>query len=480
MFEVETRGGFDQLRTNQVNAKTDDRSNEVKFQELISITQEAMQGLHVPGVAIGLIVGAEEYSTGLGVTSIENPLPVTPTTLFQIGSTTKTITSTCIFHLVEQGKLSLDDLVCKYIPNFKVKDAEASARVTIGHLLNHTSGWMGDYFTDTGAGEDALEKYVEKMADLEQLTPLGAIYTYNNAAFNVAGRVIEVITGKAYETAVREWVLDPLEMSNSFFFPGEVMLRRFVVGHVWKENEEKLIIARPWDMGRCEAACGGLVSDVQDQLRYARFHMGNGVTSNGERLLSSESLERMQTPGVMAGGDGWIGLNWFIEDIGGVRFVSHGGSTNGQQSAFWMAPEAGLALTVMTNLDQGGELNKKVTEWVREHYLGVVEEAPSPLNLPAEQLVEYLGSYTLSPTGCLFEIKPSPAGLIMSHTLGDYSSISDTPPDPIPPVKASLYSPDRFVFIEEPLRGAKGEFLRGLDGHVAWLRFGGRVMARQT
>ncbi len=452
-------------------------ANETKFQELVAFTQEAMQRLHVPGAAIGLYVDGEEYLAGLGVTSVENPLPVTPETLFQIGSTTKTVTTTALLRLVEAGRLSLDDKVRQYLPDFKVKDEAAAAGVTIRQLLNHTSGWIGDYFKDTGDGDDALEKYVASMADLDQATPLGALYTYNNAAFNVAGRVIEVITGKTYEAAIRELVLEPLGMTNSFFFPGEVMLRRFAVGHALREDTP--IVARPWEMNRCEAPCGGLVSDLHDQLKYARFHLDGGINLQGERLLSAASVQLMQTPSVRAGDEGWIGLNWFVADIEGVRFVSHGGSTIGQQSAFWFVPAKNLALNVFTNLDQGGTLHGKVTKWVRERFLGVVEKEPTPCRLPDEKLAEYVGGYVLKVTGDLFEFKPVEGGLEMRHTLGDYSALTDTPPEPMPVTRAASFDEDWFIFTEGQMKGEKFEFLRDPQGKVVWLRFGGRVLAKQ-
>ena len=437
-----------------------------------------MERLKIPGVAIGFITGDEEFTAGLGITSIENPLEVTPETLFQIGSTTKTITSTAVFRLIEQGKLSLDDLVRKHIPDFKVQDEDAAARATVRNLLDHSAGWQGDFFLDTGAGDDALLRYIEKMADLPQQTPLGAIYTYNNASFNVAGRIIEIITGATYEEAIHELVLEPLEMANSFFSLGKVMLRRFVVGHNLKGDE--VIIAKPWEMNRAENACGGLVSDARDQLKYARFHMGDGTDAKGERLLTPESLKLMQTPTGSAGGDGQIGLTWFIHDIDDVRFISHGGSSVGQESAFWIAPEQGVALTVLTNQEHGTVLHETLTKWVQEHFLGVIEKEPAPLSLPDEALEEYAGSYVLTVTGDIFEFKRHDAGFITTHIVGDHSSMTDTPSDPYPPSWAMMIDRDRFLFLDEPLKGLKGEFLRDQDGKIAWVRFGGRILVRQV
>ena len=418
------------------------KTDEAMFQELVAKAREWMEELRIPGVAIGLAVEDKEYTAGLGITSIENPLPVTPETLFRIGSTTKTYTATALFRLVEQGKISLDNPVRNYIPAFKVQDEVVSARATVCQLLNHTSGWMGDFFLDTGEGDDALEKLIAAMADVPQITPLGAIYTYNNVAVNVAGRIIEIISGKPYETAIREMILEPLELGHSFFTAGEVMLHRFALGHVVHEDpqsgEEKVIIAAPWVENRSNNPCGGLASNVLDQLKYVRFHMGNGTTPKGERLLNPETIKLMQTPAVNAGEEGYVGLNWFIQDIGGVRFVSHGGSSNGQQEELWLAPEKHFALSVMTNLDRGTTLIERATQWVREHFLGVVAPEPVLNELPAGQLSEYAAGYVMAPTGDLFAFTPDKGGLRMTHTPGDYSSLNMEPPMPFPPTHCCL------------------------------------------
>ena len=100
-----------------------------------------------------------------------------------------------------------------------MRDPEVTTRLTMRHLLTHTGGWDGDFFPDTGAGDDALARYVKLMADLPQRTPLGTILSYNNAGFSVAGRVIEVVTGKTFEAALNELVLEPLGLNRSLHVP---------------------------------------------------------------------------------------------------------------------------------------------------------------------------------------------------------------------------------------------------------------------
>jgi CubicO group peptidase (beta-lactamase class C family) len=230
------------------------------FHDLCGKTSDLMKSYQVPGVALGVVVGGEAFAQGFGVTSLEHPLPVTLDTLFQIGSTTKTITTTALMRLVEQGLVNLDKPVKGYLKGFRVKDKIASDKVTVKQLLNHTSGWLGDYFEDTGDGDDALKKYVAKMAKLEQQTPLGEVWSYNNAAFCLAGFLIEQITKKPYEFALKELVLEPLGLSQSLFFPSQVMLKRFAVGHSIKkleDGEEQVITASPWPIPRSSNAAGG-------------------------------------------------------------------------------------------------------------------------------------------------------------------------------------------------------------------------------
>ena len=109
------------------------------------------------------------------------------------------------------------------------------------HRVTHTGGWLGDFFDDLGAGDDALRRMVEeRMPELPQLFPLGALFSYNNAGFYLAGRAIELITGQSFEAALGQLVLGPLGLTQSHLFPEEVMLQRFAVGHIQRAEGPEL------------------------------------------------------------------------------------------------------------------------------------------------------------------------------------------------------------------------------------------------
>jgi CubicO group peptidase (beta-lactamase class C family) len=448
------------------------------FKPLEEQVMAAMERLHVPGVAVGISHGRAEYSAGFGVTNVDHPLPVDADTLFQIGSTTKTVTATAVMRLVEQGKLALDVPVRTYLPDLRLADENVAAKVSLRHLLTHSGGWLGDYFDDTGNGGDALARIVGDMAELPQLTPLGTIWSYNNAGFYLAGRILEVVTGKSYEEVAREWVLEPLDMQMSFFFPGDVITHRVVAGHraVYDDDKEPEV-ARPWPVARNAAPVGGIISTVPDQLRYARFHLGDGAAPDGTPLLSPNSMTLMKSPLVPAANSEFMGLSWFIQDVGGKRLVRHGGATMGQLSGFLMVPAERFAITVLTNSARGGELHRDLIRWALEHYLGIHEEDPQPLSLPDDELEPYAGRYDAA-LGT-YQLRVEEGGFRAHFTPKGGFPTKETPPAPAPPpVRGALCGQDRLLLLEEPFKHVTGEFLRAPDGTIAWLRIGGRIMRR--
>ena len=445
---------------------------------------ELADELDVTGVSVGLYhQGSEQYAYH-GVTSVENPLEVDENTLFQFGSTGKTYTATAMMRLVEEGKVELDAPVRKYVPDLKLKDEDTAERVTILQLFNHTAGWSGDLMTDTGDGDDALAKYVGLMADIEQVTPLGASVSYNNASVSLAGHVIATITGKTYEKAMRELILEPIGMNNTFFFPNEIMTRRFAVGHN-KGKDDVVKVARPWLFARGGWPAGGMSADSRDQVRWARFHLGDGTAHDGTRVLSKELLDVMKEPTVATPGSALgdsIGISWMLRDVEGVRLVGHGGDTVGQHSEFLMAPERDFAISIMTNSSTGTELNEKLSRWALETYLGIAETDPEPILLGDEALVPYTGRFeTIAATiditsrqGLLvaqIEIKPG--------TLKEMLEAGEDVPEPEPFILGLIEAEgDRYVVAEGEAKGMKGYFSRNEKGEVDAVHVGGRLATR--
>jgi CubicO group peptidase (beta-lactamase class C family) len=451
-----------------------------RFRELCRELVAAMGRLGVPGAAVGVVDGDGEQIAGFGVTNVDHPLSVDGDTLFQIGSTTKTVTGTAAMRLVEQGRLDLDTPVRTYLPDLRLADADVAARVTLRHLFSHTAGWVGDYLDDLGNGDDALAKIVARMADLPQITPLSQVWSYNNAGFYLAGRVIEVVTGQTYEAAVQELVLDPLGMTMSFFFAADAITYRAAAGHrsPYEVGAGEPKVVRPWALARTAHPAGGIASTVRDQLRYARFHMGDGTAADGTRLLAPESIALMQAPFAPAANGEFSGVTWFIYDVGDIRLVRHGGATNGQLSAFVMAPARRFAITVLTNSSRGGELHRDITRWALRAYLGIDERPPDLLELPEGQLAAYAGRYSAAMNDAAIELRDG--ALILQITPKGGFPMRDSPPGPTPPpVRLAPCAADQVIALDAPFTDMRGEFLHNPDGSIAWFRFGGRVLARR-
>jgi CubicO group peptidase (beta-lactamase class C family) len=407
------------------------------------------------------------------------------------------MTTAALLRLCELGKMDLDAPVASMIPGFRMSDPHVSARLTPRHLVTHTGGWVGDYFDDFGDGDDALARMVESIGKLPQITPLGELWSYNNAGFNIAGRLVELACGKPYEKALKELLLDPLGMERTWFYPDDTMItKRFVVGH--EKQGGRLIVSRPWAIGRAGNCVGGGVCAAGDLLAWARFMMSGGVNDRGERIMEAATIAEMLEPRVQAGFGRRMGLSWNVREPGGVRICGHGGATSGQQAALHFLPGRDLAATLLTNSESGGILADSLASWMAELWFDARAEKPVPLRLPrlprrpppapasavadatagVDPLAECLGLYDLPISA--FELRARRGGFTL-HEIprGGFPKPDSPPGDAAPPMRAVLCEGDRFLVLDEPKKGAVGEFLRDRDGKLRWCRLGGRVHVKK-
>lgn len=453
-----------------------------RFQRVCDLLQTELARLPIPGAAVGVLYEDVEHAAAFGVTNVNHPLPVTPDTLFEIGSITKTYVALLIMRLAEAGKggvispLQLDVPVRAYVPELQLRDEYATQHATLRHCLQHTGGWLGDYFDDFGRGENALAKMVAAMAALPQITPLGEIWSYNNAGFYLAGRVVERVMRQPFETVMREWIFKPLELQHSYFFAEEVITHRFVVGH--EEANEKPVVAHPWALARTAHPAGGIICNLADLFRYARFQMGDGTTRRGERLLAPTALAEMHTPRVRATDPQSVGLAWFIYEMDGIKFIEHGGGTKGQITRLVIAPQQNFAAAILTNSSVGGTLITNVLNEILQSFLDIRPKIPHPISLGVSELAAYAGRYDAALDR--IDVAVSQDKLVLQVTPKGGFPTPETPPPPTtpPPVHAYFYAPDRLLILDEPYKQGRAEFLRGANGELAWLRFGSRVHRR--
>jgi CubicO group peptidase (beta-lactamase class C family) len=452
-------------------------SNEA-WERLCALAHTEMRIHHIPGACIGISIGSAMHCAGLGVTSLDHPLPVDVSTLFQIGSITKTFTSAAAMRLVEAGRLQLQARVVDLLPTWRVADDLATATATVWHLLTHTGGWQGDMFLDTGPGEDALARYVAAMAGLPQVCPVGLHYSYNNAGFALLGRLLEVIETRPFEQLIADSLLRPLGLAHVYFKAEDVVTKRFAVGHQVLGDSAQ--VATPWALPRYAAPMGGLVTCLEDLLTYARMWLAQGRTAKGEQLLTPATVHAMQAPQSSIWQDREaIGLAWHIERHGGLTLVSHGGGTVGQGAFLEFCPGRDFALAILANADTASAFVRSLRKAALQEYLEIDLPEDQTIPMTNAQMLEMEGRYVLPRLGYT-EIRILGGKLVAQDINTGGFPTEDTPPEPNPPPYTLEQSErDRLVIADGKYKGMVCDILRDETGRMQWLRMGGRIHFRE-
>ncbi len=350
----------------------------------------------VPGAMLSVYDGERSVDLVTGVTSVQTGVEVTPDTLFQIGSITKVYTSTLVMRLVDQGKIDLDAPIRRYLPSFELSDEQAAATITSRHLLSHSSGIAADYHADFGEGDDCLERYVASLKELDHVFEPGRMFSYSNAGFELAGRVVEAVCEKPFDQVLAEELLGPLGVTSTTVDPREMLRYRYAVGHTTATGAP--VVPQTVVMYRSTIPAGGRTSaTAADVLRFARMHIEKGRAQSGAVVLSEAGVEAMRVPThALHGYAGCrVGLGWLVWDWGGETCIFHTGGTIGQLSWVCVLPERPFAVCLLTNADSGGFLWKELGSWLFETFADV--EMPTlakpPATPPALDLGLYAGSY---------------------------------------------------------------------------------------
>lgn len=333
----------------------------------------------VPGAAWAVLQGDQVVDGAAGVLSTATGVEATPDSVFQIGSITKLWTATLVMQLVDEGKVDLDATVRTYLPEFVIGDERAAAAITVRQLLNHTSGFEGDIFTDTGVGDDCIEKYLGVLGEVPQLFPVGEQFSYNNAGFCVLGRLVEVLREKTYDACLREHLFAPLGLTHAATGPYEAIMYRAAVGHVELEPGTGYQPAPVWSFARSNSPAGSqLAMRPRDLAAFARMHLEDGRAADGTQVLAPGTPARMHDREVDLPYLGIMGTSWGLGferfDVPQGAIIGHDGSTIGQNAFLRMVREAGVAVVLLTN---GGDVVSLYQEVVG-HVLAELTDSPLP------------------------------------------------------------------------------------------------------
>jgi CubicO group peptidase (beta-lactamase class C family) len=309
-----------------------------------------MKQYHDYGQFNGSVLVAEKgkiiYEKGFGLANMEWAIPNQPDTKFRIGSVTKQFTATLVLQLVEEGKIKLDGKLSDYLPDYR---KDTGDKITIHQLLNHTSGVPSytnrrDFMAEVSRDPYKVADFVKKFASGDLEFEPGSKFSYNNSGYFLLGAIIEKVTGKDYDTVLKERILDPLGMTNTGYDHTAPILQKRASGY--EKTPAGYVNAAYLDMSLPYAA-GSIYSTVDDLYKWEQSLYEN-------KILSAESKKMMFTPGL---GNYGYGLVIADQPIGKTdqktRIIQHGGGINGFNSLLTRLVDKQQTIILLDNVGLG-------------------------------------------------------------------------------------------------------------------------------
>jgi CubicO group peptidase (beta-lactamase class C family) len=307
----------------------------------------------IPGVAVGVVErGHIVFARGFGYRDVDNHLPVTPDTLFPLGSCSKAFTATAIALLADEGRIALDTTVRSYLPDFSLEDPVASATLTTRDLLTHKSGLPRHDLFWYNAPFSRDELY-GRLRFLEPSGPPHTRWRYNSLMFVVAGRIVEKVSGESWESFVQARILFPLNMRRTLLSP-EAMEADSDHASPYAIREGRVQEIPMLKRLSAIAPAGAVQSSVRDLARWLTFHGTRSPGLLGEGLW--RELHRPQAE--MPAWDQpevqhpYYALGWIHESYRGHPLVLHDGSVDGFTVFLGFLPETGQGLIILMNRER--------------------------------------------------------------------------------------------------------------------------------
>lgn len=336
------------------------------YDELVN---KMIQDWRVPGLAVAIVKGGKVvYAQGFGYRDAEKKLPVTPDTLFAIGSSTKAFTTFTLATLVDEGKLDWDKPVRTFLPGFQMYDPDTTAMITPRDLVTHRSGLPRHDLLWYNNSTFSRKDMVDRLRYLEPNEQLRAKWQYNNLMFLTAGYLVEHVTGKSWEDNVRERIFAPLGMTHSNF---SVLDSQKTADFAlpYKENDDEKIELIPFRDITNIGPAGAINSSVDDMAKWVAFHLGNGKAGD-RQVLSATTLADLHTPQMLVGipperpdiSPASYAMGWFTDIYRGHPRVEHGGNIDGFSALVSFLPQDDLGMVILTNKN-----GTAVPEWIARY-----------------------------------------------------------------------------------------------------------------
>ncbi|MFI1920057.1 serine hydrolase domain-containing protein [Nocardia sp. NPDC020380] len=361
---------------------------------LNALVSEFIETSGVPGVVAGVYHAGQQEVVAHGVTNVVTGEAMREDTGFLLGSITKVLTTTLVMQQVEQGRIDLDERVVTYLPQFHLNSPGAED-IRIRHLLNHTNGIDGDLHFPDADGPDALRIAVEGMAEqVGTLFAPGEHISYSNAGMIIAGRVLEVVTGLPYHELLQRNLFTAAGMTGAVTSPAQAILRSTAVGHFPTQDG-----ARRTDLFKLPDTWGpagsSAIAGIGDLLTFGRTHLDGGLSPSGARVLSEESVRRMQTVTHSNGSlhSPPIGLGWLLMPFGDINVLSHSGASPGGVAVLVAVPSHDLVFAAYGNDARAMALFDRILLSLLRDRLGATIPDLITATVEDEDLHRYEGTY---------------------------------------------------------------------------------------
>ncbi|MBN1873615.1 MAG: beta-lactamase family protein [Anaerolineae bacterium] len=316
--------------------------------------EQQMQRLNIPGVSLAIVEGDKiMHLRGFGQARPDGEAP-SPQTPFFIGSLTKSITALAVMQLVEAGKIDLDAPVQHYLSWFQVADPQASAQMTVRHLLNQTSGLptsAGEIqMADFDDSQDATERQARALSTLKLSRPVGSAFEYSNSNYNLLGLIIETASGELYADYVQKHIFTPLDMNHSYTSQAIAKQNDMAVGHQYWFATPFVAPNIPVPHGSLPA--GQLISSSEDMAHYMIALLNEGRYGDVQ-ILSRAGIDELYH-GVaediqMGISFGKYGMGWFIDESGQTKLIWHSGTTPNFGAFMALLPEQKKGVILLFN-----------------------------------------------------------------------------------------------------------------------------------
>jgi CubicO group peptidase (beta-lactamase class C family) len=326
------------------------------FAEIESFVQDEMAAQRIPGLALSIVEGDRiAYMRGFGTAG--DSRDVAPQTPFIIGSVSKSFTALAVMQLVEANRIELDAPVQRYLPWFRVADEEASAEITVLHLLNQTSGLStktGRAFQGDGDTSDtALEQAVRKLKSETLTEPVGSKHQYSTVNYSVLGLIVQAVTGQSYERYVQTKIFDPLQMRNSYTSEAAAQPQGLATGHNYWFGRPRAANL-PYNRGLVPA--GYLISSAADMTHYLIAQLNDG-RYEGASVLSPDGIGELHRPAVQTPeADTSYGMGWFVGPRNDIPAIHHQGETFNFHANVVLIPQSRRGVVVLMNAENSLDL----------------------------------------------------------------------------------------------------------------------------